>query len=66
MIKQTDIISLIMDFTIPDYKFGIFIHWGIYSIPAFNPVRNSGKNIYNGSEWYLGRMKNIFMYGKKH
>lgn len=45
---------------------GIFIHWGIYSIPAFSPrrVKNKG-NIYNGSEWYLGRMKKPFVYGKE-
>jgi alpha-L-fucosidase len=28
----------------PDAKFGIFIHWGIYSVPAF------------GSEWYSRQM----------
>ena len=27
-----------------DVKFGIFIHWGVYSVPAF------------GSEWYLREM----------
>ena len=29
----------------PDAKFGIFIHWGLYSVPSFSP-----KGTY--SEWY--------------
>ncbi len=35
-------------YSVPDWyqdgKFGIFIHWGVYSVPAF------------GSEWYPRRM----------
>lgn len=31
-------------------KFGIFIHWGIYSVPAFAPVNKKGETPY--SEWY--------------
>lgn len=31
-----------------DAKFGIFIHWGVYSIPAFGSA--------GGSEWYPRRM----------
>ena len=27
---------------------GIMLHWGIYSVPAFNPVRTNKKGIYNG------------------
>ena len=35
-------------------KFGIFIHWGVYSVPAFAPViPNSG---YSYSEWYWYRL----------
>jgi alpha-L-fucosidase len=35
-------------------KFGIFIHWGIYSVPAYAPViPNSG---YSYAEWYWFRM----------
>jgi alpha-L-fucosidase len=35
-------------------KFGIFIHWGTYSVPAFAPViPNSG---YSYSEWYWYRL----------
>nr|QBK93401.1 MAG: alpha-L-fucosidase [Pithovirus LCPAC404] len=46
-------------------KFGIFMHWGIYSIPAYNPERKVKKLAYNGSEWYLARLKNTFLYKKK-
>lgn len=35
-------------------KFGIFIHWGTYAVPAYAPViPNSG---YSYSEWYWFRM----------
>ena len=37
-----------------DAKFGIFIHWGVYSVPAWGPPKQY-------SEWYgfnLGRQKN--------
>ncbi len=35
-------------------KFGIFIHWGIYSVPAYAPVMpNSG---YSYAEWYWRRI----------
>ncbi|WP_341197893.1 alpha-L-fucosidase [Hyphomonas chukchiensis] len=58
--------------TVPDWfrdsKFGIFIHWGPYSIPAFAPLQHerpdgSGDNVmqafkYNPyAEWYLNTMK---------
>lgn len=36
-------------------KFGIFIHWGIYSVPAYAPVL-PGKLAY--SEWYWNAMRN--------
>jgi alpha-L-fucosidase len=32
-----------------DAKFGIFVHWGVYSVPAYAPVI-PGKLAY--SEWY--------------
>ena len=36
-------------------KFGIFIHWGLYSVPAYAPF--DGKNVYACyAEWYQGRM----------
>ena len=35
-------------------KFGIFIHWGVYAVPAYAPViPNSG---YSYSEWYWYRL----------
>jgi len=35
-------------------KFGIFIHWGVYSVPAYAPViPNSG---YSYAEWYWQRI----------
>jgi alpha-L-fucosidase len=33
-----------------DAKFGIFIHWGVYSVPSFAPPRLKGQTPY--SEWY--------------
>lgn len=33
-----------------DAKFGIFIHWGVYSVPAFAAVNVKGENLY--AEWY--------------
>lgn len=33
-----------------DAKFGIFIHWGVYSVPAFAAVKVKGENEY--AEWY--------------
>jgi len=46
-------------------KNGVFLHWGIYSIPAFCPVQKRKTGISNGSEWYLGRYKKPFLYGKE-
>ncbi len=37
-----------------DAKFGIFIHWGVYSVPSYAPViENSG---YSYAEWYWYRL----------
>jgi len=33
-----------------DAKFGIFIHWGVYSVPGFAPPRTKGETPY--AEWY--------------
>ena len=38
-----------------DAKFGIFIHWGVYSVPAYAPVI-PGKLAY--AEWYWNAMTN--------
>lgn len=36
-------------------KFGIFIHWGVYSVPAYAPViPNSGDSY---AEWYWNRLE---------
>src|SRR6201998_1488852 len=38
-----------------DAKFGIFIHWGVYSVPAYAPVI-PGKLAY--AEWYWNALTN--------
>lgn len=37
-------------------KFGIFIHWGVYSVPAFAAVNAKGQNPY--AEWYWNSLTN--------
>ncbi|MCQ2389237.1 MAG: alpha-L-fucosidase [Kiritimatiellae bacterium] len=40
-----------------DAKFGIFIHWGPYAVPAFAPVPEDGKFHWDCyAEWYQGKM----------
>lgn len=39
-----------------DAKFGIFIHWGLYSVPAFAAVNVKGENPY--AEWYWNSLTN--------
>ena len=40
-----------------DAKFGIFIHWGPYAVPAYAPVPKDGKFNWNCyAEWYQGKM----------
>jgi len=52
--KYKDNWESLSQFTVPDWfrnaKFGIFIHWGVYSVPAF------------GSEWYS---RNMYIQGSK-
>ncbi len=36
-----------------DARFGIFIHWGVYAVPSYAPVRPDGY-----SEWYWYTLKN--------
>jgi len=47
-IIQPDSASIAENYSIPEWfkdaKFGIFIHWGVYSVPAF------------GNEWYPRQM----------
>jgi len=39
-------------------NFGIMIHWGLYSVPAFDAVESAKRrNIGNGSEWYHKRLQ---------
>ncbi len=42
----------------PNPSIGMFIHWGVYSVPAFTPIRKTIPNsgTLNGSEWYLDRI----------
>ena len=35
-------------------KFGIFIHWGVYSVPAFMPI--SSERYASYAEWYYAKM----------
>ncbi|OJX91069.1 MAG: alpha-L-fucosidase [Paludibacter sp. 47-17] len=37
----------------PDAKFGIFIHWGLYSVPAWAPTKGKVHEKY--AEWYWAR-----------
>ncbi len=39
-----------------DAKFGIFIHWGVYSVPAFAAVHVKDENPY--AEWYWNSLTN--------
>jgi alpha-L-fucosidase len=37
--------------------FGVMVHWGLYSVPAFDSVEIAmTRSIQNGSEWYLKRL----------
>jgi alpha-L-fucosidase len=39
-----------------DAKFGIFIHWGVFSVPAYRPVSTQMYQTY--AEWYEARVMN--------
>lgn len=39
-----------------DAKFGIFIHWGVYSVPAWAPVGKDYAIYSKYSEWYWNRL----------
>jgi alpha-L-fucosidase len=39
-----------------DAKFGIFIHWGVYSVPAWAPVGKDYAVYSKYSEWYWNRL----------
>lgn len=40
-----------------DAKFGIFIHWGLYSVPAWGPVGEEWPVYSKYAEWYWYRMQ---------
>jgi alpha-L-fucosidase len=46
-----------------DAKFGVFIHWGVYSVPSFAPTKGSVYSRY--SEWYWKRVSTPDMEGHK-
>ncbi|WP_107831353.1 alpha-L-fucosidase [Mucilaginibacter yixingensis] len=39
-------------------KFGIFIHWGVYSVPAYAPVGKEFDVYSKYAEWYWNRLEN--------
>ena len=40
-----------------DAKFGIFIHWGLFSVPAFGPTARDSVAVYDRyAEWYWQRL----------
>lgn len=45
-------------------KFGIFIHWGVYSVPAWGPVGKDIPVYMKYAEWYWARMNESNPYGK--
>lgn len=49
-----------------DAKFGIFIHWGLYSVPAWCPTPPPGSNSGDGyAEWYWDRLMKDYHPGNK-
>ncbi|MCS7024994.1 MAG: alpha-L-fucosidase [Bryobacteraceae bacterium] len=38
-----------------DAKFGIFIHWGVYSVPSYAPPQAKGGDAY--AEWYWNHLR---------
>lgn len=40
-----------------DAKFGIFIHWGVFSVPAYSPTARDGVGVYDRyAEWYWWKL----------
>ncbi len=38
-------------------KFGIFIHWGLFSVPAYSPTARDGVGVYDRyAEWYWRKL----------
>lgn len=43
---------------------GIFIHWGIYSVTAFDDTKSAQRRrVQNGAEWYYTRLKRTYHAG---
>jgi alpha-L-fucosidase len=43
-----------------DAKFGIFIHWGLFSVPAWGPTAKDGVGVYDRyAEWYWKGLKDV-------
>jgi alpha-L-fucosidase len=41
-----------------DAKFGIFIHWGLFSVPAYAPTARDGVGVYDRyAEWYWQKVR---------
>lgn len=49
-----------------DDKFGIFIHWGIYSVPAYAPRRGTINGDQCYAEWYGWHMKHLEPFQRHH
>lgn len=49
-----------------DSKFGIFIHWGVYSVPAWGPFGNDVGVYDKYSEWYWNKLMNPGSKVNKH
>ena len=45
-------------------KFGIFIHWGVYSVPAYRPLEDGLYASY--AEWYYAKVYEYEENGGKH
>ncbi len=40
-----------------DAKFGIFIHWGLFSVPSYSPTARDGVGVYDRyAEWYWRKL----------
>jgi alpha-L-fucosidase len=40
-----------------DAKFGVFIHWGLFSVPSYSPTGREGVGVYDRyAEWYWQRL----------
>jgi alpha-L-fucosidase len=49
-----------------DSKFGIFIHWGVYSVPSWGPTGDSIGVYDKYSEWYWNKLVNTGSRVNKH